>query len=324
MRKFLSKLATFLIPLLLVMYLLDFTLSNSLKQSNQNSGEMEVWNDIYNGNASCDFAIYGNSRAWVHVDPEIISDSLNQIAYNFGIDGHNFWLQYLRHLELIKHNKKPKTILISVDVFSLQKRDDLYNLNQFIPFMLWNENISEYTSSYKGFHRMDYYIPFVRYYGKKKLVKSILLDIFKDKENKFLSQGFRGMNLVWNDDFDRAKETMEKYEVVLDEASIKLFEKFIVECKDSHTELILVYAPEYIEGQSFIKNRKEIINIYADLSQKYHLLFLDYSNSVLSQNKNLFYNATHMNAKGADQFTRMLSSDLLKNKELSAKKLFQK
>ena len=33
-----------------------------------------------------------------NIDPKILSDSLGNIkAYNFGIDGHNFWmLQYLR------------------------------------------------------------------------------------------------------------------------------------------------------------------------------------------------------------------------------------
>ncbi|MBE2208298.1 MAG: hypothetical protein IAE84_11975, partial [Saprospiraceae bacterium] len=79
-----------------------------LKQTKKAPGEFEVWNDIYNSNVNCDIAIYGSSRAWVHIDPKILSHILQLNVYNFGIDGHNFWLQYLRHIEFLKYNPKPK------------------------------------------------------------------------------------------------------------------------------------------------------------------------------------------------------------------------
>ena len=92
-------------------------------------------------------AIYGSSRAWLHIDPEIIEDSLDLTSYNFGIDGHNFRLQYLRHLEYLRKNNKPHIILHSIDIFTLQYEHDLFHMEQFLPFMLWNNNIRKYTSN---------------------------------------------------------------------------------------------------------------------------------------------------------------------------------
>src|SRR5690606_33484347 len=109
-----------------------------LKQSNYYKGEFEVMNDIYDGEAKTDVAVYGSSRAWVHFNSQILADELGMSVYNFGIDGHNFWLQYWRHLELIKYCGKPKYIIMAVDALSLERRDDLYNADQFLPYMLWN------------------------------------------------------------------------------------------------------------------------------------------------------------------------------------------
>ena len=36
-------------------------------------------------------------------EEQVDFDSLNEKVYNFGIDGHNFWIQYLRHLEIMKY-----------------------------------------------------------------------------------------------------------------------------------------------------------------------------------------------------------------------------
>jgi hypothetical protein len=192
MKKFILKTLCFFLPAIILAYPLDFVMSYYLSQSKSYPGEYEVWNDIYNANANCDIAIYGSSRAWVHIDPEILSDSLVNKAYNFGMDGHNFWMQYLRYLEHVKYNKKPSTIILSVDMFSLQKRNDLFQLDQFLPYMLWNSNIQEYTSSYIGYNKFDYYLPLIRYSGKYKALTLIKENIAKDKATNTYTKWFFG------------------------------------------------------------------------------------------------------------------------------------
>ena len=311
MKKFLIKSLYFLLPILIIAYPIDYIMSYYLSQSNDYPGEFEVWNDIYNSNANCDVAIYGSSRAWVHIDPKLLNHSLELDVYNFGIDGHNFWLQYLRHLEFLKHNRKPKTIILAVDVFSLQKSIDLYQPDQFLPYMLWNSNIQEYTNSYVGYNTFEYYLPLLRYSGKSNALKTIIKNIFINQSNdNFRNNGFLGMNREWNNDLDKAKENKDTYKIKLDSTSITLFEKFINECKINDIELIFVYTPEYIDGQKFVANRNDIIQIYRDMSTKYSIEFYDYSNDSLCFNKKYFYNASHLNNIGAEIFSKTLASDL--------------
>lgn len=311
MKKYILSILFFALPIIFVMFVADYFISNNHKKNHESPGEIEVWNDIYAGNIDSDIAIYGSSRAWVHINPSILEDSLNLKAYNFGMDGQNFWLQYLRHKEYLKHNKPPKLIILSVDVFSLEKRKDLYELNQFLPYMLWNKNIIKFTSSYNGFTYKDYYFPLLRYGGKIRKIENLLnLEQVDNIEVTFRQNGFKGMERKWNDDLAKAKLKMAQYKIEIDSSSVNLFNQFLIESKENNIKVILVYTPEYIDGQKFVENRNEIIKIYKDFAIKYNLLFLDYSNDDLCKKKELFYNSSHLNKKGADIFTRKLSSEL--------------
>ncbi|GAA3759390.1 hypothetical protein GCM10022423_07830 [Flavobacterium ginsengiterrae] len=274
-------------------------------------------NDIYNSKANCDIAIYGSSRAWVHIDPKIIRDSLSLSVYNFGNDGHSFDLQYLRHLEFLKHNNKPKTIILSTDIFSLQKTDGLYEADQYLPYMLWNKNIKKYTSSYISYNSWDYCIPLVRYIGKTIVLKKSLNYFMNGiPENQLRYKGFLAMDREWSADFERLKAKQKSYKVQLNKNYKNLLEVFIKECKGMEINLIFVYTPEYIEGQKFISNRKEVVGIYKEFSKRYNLSFYDYSNDEICYDKTLFYNATHLNSKGADIFTKKFASALKTDKSI--------
>ncbi|MGV3528135.1 MAG: hypothetical protein ACO1OO_04500 [Flavisolibacter sp.] len=317
MKHFLIKSAFFLLPIIVIAYPLDYVMSYYLSHSHDSPGEFEVWNDIYSSNANCDIAIYGSSRAWVQIDPNILGDSLNSEVYNFGMDGHNFWLQYLRHLELLKHNQKPKVIVLSVDVFTLQKRPDLYQQDQFLPNMLWNSTVQEYTSSYTGYKGVDYYIPLIRYAGRTTSFVKMAKTFFRVKTSSYRNRGFLGMERVWNNDLAEAKAGTDSYTVNLDASSIALFDKFIKQCKRDNIKLFLVYAPEFIDGQKFVSNRNLIIGLYKSFSNKYSIPFWDYSEDTICQSRKYFYNASHLNKQGAEMFSRMLASDLKNTKSNS-------
>lgn len=289
---------------------MDNYMSINLKKSNSfANSEYSTWNAILEGKINSEIVIYGSSRAWVHIDPTMISNSLNKSTYNLGIDGHNFWLQYLRHTLLLKHNTKPKLIILSLDVFTLQKINDLYNLEQFLPYMLWNDAIKNATKSYNGFTSIDYEIPLVRYLGRKEAIKeSFLID--ESSNIRLRVKGFQAKDRQWNSDFEKAKKAMKNYDKDLDSNSIKLFERFLTECKSNNIDLLLVYTPEYIEGQKFIKNRTKIISLYKKYGQKFDIPFYDYSDDSITYHKKYFYNSTHMNKEGAKLFTKKLIDSL--------------
>jgi hypothetical protein len=315
MKRLLRKLFWFLLFLIPLLIILDLAFSSILKKSHAYSGEIEVWNDIYNGNIDATIAVYGSSRAWGQINPAILEDSLSKSVYNFGIDGHNFWLQYLRHKEYIKNNTSPKTIIISVDVFSLQKREDLYQMEQFLPFMLWNQEIKKFTSVYKGFSPYDYYVPLIRYSGQYSAFKNIAKGIFKTDTTRFRYHGFRAKDKMWNNDLENAIAKGIKYTIKIDSANYQLFKRFILECRKNNIELIMVYTPEYIEGQKFVSNRQTVINIYETLAAESGYKFYNFSNDPLCYDKKYFYNASHLNSSGVDIFTAKLASLLKQNQQ---------
>ncbi len=307
MKRFIRRCLVFVLPIVLGSYLVDVCISTNLRKTN--FGEFSVWNDIINGDINSAIVIYGSSRAWVQISPSMITDSLGISAYNVGIDGHHFGLQYLRHSLLLQHNTKPTLIILSLDMFTLEKSKYLYNSGQFLPYMLFNEEIEKATISYEGFHEMDYEIPLIRYFGHRAetvLAISHMLGLRSSAVPR--TRGYQGQNLLWNSDFERAKLEMDYYEVKLDTASVLLFEKFIDECKEKQIKLLFVYSPEYIEGQRFIKNRDEIITLYKTFGKKYGIPYYDYSADSISFQRKYFYNALHLNTVGAELFTHELIS----------------
>ncbi len=314
MNKFLIKSILFVIPIVLIVYPLDIYLSKKLADSYIHPGELEVWNDIYNSSIDADIAIYGGSRAWVHFDPALFKDSLNLDTYNFGIDGNNFGPQYIRHKEYFKNNEHPKVIILSVDVYSIAEMNDLYYSVQFLPFMLWNRNLYDYLKPYPQFLKADYFIPMLRYTGR-----SDVFYIFLNNSNvKYRSNGYRGLELGWTGEWDKIKEIYDHMYFKIDETQILLLEHFIRELKEEGIYLIFVTTPVYIEGQTFVSDREEIFSIFNSISERYEIPFFDYTNdTIFSYNRDLFYNAIHMNKEGAELFTKKFIHDLQKQESTS-------
>ena len=201
-----------------------------------------------------------------------------------------------------------------MDILTFEKNEKLYNGDQFLPYMLFNDEIKKATANYEGYKPIDYQLPLIRYYGKKEAIKNALkLFMWPTSDPILRVKGYSPKDSAWNSDFDKAKGKMEFYYVKLDTAIITLFENFLNECKTEKVKIIFVYIPEYIERRTFIKNRDEIFSVFAMFSKKYNIPFYDYSNDTISFHKKYFYNASHLNKTGAELFTSKLAQKLKSN-----------
>ena len=318
MKKFIIHTALFLAPLILLAIPLDYSLSEFTSRNTSISvvaDEYSVWNDIFDKKINADIAVYGNSRAWVQFDTNLMTNTIGRECYNFGVDGHSFWIQYLRHKIYLEHNPAPKAIIISVDYLTLLKRKDLYNYKQFFPYMLNNKSIEKYTSDYQGLNAKEFKIPLLRYQGEHRLLfKKLGLSLKSEHKIKRRKRGYFGMEMEWNDNFDKALETKQKLNITPDKPSIQLFDTFLKECKTKNIEVIMVHAPIYEEGLDFIENNDEILDTFKNFSKKYQFDFLDYTTQNICKSKTYFYNASHLNKKGSNLFTKALIKDLKKTK----------
>lgn len=312
MKKFILKIVIFIIPIIVLAYSIDPYLSINLRKSNTFAHqEYPIWNDILDGDLNADILIYGSSRAWVQFDPKILEDTLQMSAYNLGIDGHTFNMQQMRHKLALKYNKQPKIIIHSVDATTLQK-GNFYNSEQILPYMLLNEDFKEFTSNYTPYSYLEYKLPLLRYYGKSDAISTAIKMSFEPNINNRPQRikGYKGQERSWNKDFESAKKLMKNYNVIIDNNLKQRFDNYLKECKANNIEVILVYAPVYIEGQEFIDNIDEIMNIYIKCAETYNFKFFNFTKDDICYDKAYFYNARHMNKIGSELFTKKLASKI--------------
>lgn len=320
MKLFIIKTLLFLFLPVFLAIPLDIIISNRLCYIKEFPCENEVWNDIYCSNINADIAIYGSSRAWVHFNPEIIEDSLKLSCYNFGEDGSNIMLQYLRHMEYIRYNNTPKIIILSIDMWTFMRNTNTYPNFRYYPYMLWKIRIANVLELYNmNYFKKDFFLPLLRYFKNKRLLMLLLKPpkepFFEDFEKKIelnsngklRYKGYRGIDLDWK---DNTYNKIQSFKVDIDSSLIYLMEEFIREVRKDDIELIMVYTPEYKNGQNIIMNRKEIMSIFEKFSYNYKIPFYDYSDSLISTRKELFYNVQHLNKVGSEEFTIRLIADI--------------
>lgn len=313
MKKFVIRLCLFLLPVFALLGFADSFLSENLKKSNNFvKGEFSTWNALYDKKLDSKIIVLGSSRAWLHFDAAMMTDSLQTPVYNIGMDGYNFWFQDYRLKLALQSKVKPRLIVHSLDVFTLAKRPDLFYSEQFLPYMLGNTELQKVCNGFSGYSPVDYQLPMLRYFGKGKAIIESLKMAANAKNEPFRIRGFQGNDESWNNDLEKAEKAVGSMEVKIDAPTVKLFEAYLERCRKENIQVVFVNAPEYIDGQDFISNRDAIFARYREYSKRYQIPFLDYAKDSLSYNQKLFYNALHLNKTGARIFTAKFIGDLKK------------
>ena len=310
---FLVPILTLLIAIYFLFGSLDKKVTSILKKTKMD--EYYVWNQIDSCKINSEIIIFGASRAWLHIDPAIIEDSLGLSAYNLGLDGYAFDMQKCKWDFYVNRNKLPKVVIFSLDYFTLTKNNGLLNINQFLPY-IDDTIIYNKTKNYQGLSWCDYHLPFVRYIDHfQSISDAVLSSRFPDSNISKKRNGFWGNPRTWNDDLKNAINKLNCIDSEIDSATVSNFDIFVADLLNKNIKVVFVYSPEYIEGHKIIKNRIEVFKIYTKIADKYKIKFFDYSYDSMSYDISNFYNANHLNNKGANYFTRKFVSDI-KNRAL--------
>lgn len=274
-------------------------------------GNYGEWNDLFNGRAAADIIIQGSSRAWVQVDPAIIEAVSGKTAYNLGLDGYDFSLQNCRYQLYRQYNDAPQTVVQILDIATLNRRQDLYMYEQFLPYY-HEEQLVQTISQFQGFSWAHYYLPLAKYAGRytyARIGMQEFLNVAHYGSSKY--KGYRGQEIAWTGAFEAfTRDYPQGIVQPTDPGNIAAFDRFLAESAQSGVEVILVYAPEYYPVNDYLKNKAEILAIYQDFADKYGFQFYDFSDHEISHDKRYFYNAEHLNKEGAELFSRQLA-DLL-------------
>ncbi len=317
MKKFLLKVFCFVSILFLLSFGMDrglFQLISSLKVLD---GECEVIADIKEGNINADIIIHGSSRAWVHIDPLSLEDTLHLSAYNLGVDGGVFIPSYFRHRYFLKYNKCPKYIIYAIDFTSLDREWENFNLKQIIPWMLWDKDYLELIQAGTFLSYVDILLPLIRYRHISSVLKN---DLFTQKRlkpwwkgqiEKVRTKGYRGIDENWwAEDLEKRVRDKNYMNYQLQTSVTQKFEQFIQECQEQGIQLFLVFTPIHKYWKEINENREEIFAYYKEISSRYSIPFLDYTTLPICQDTAYFYNGRHLNLKGSQLFSKQLASDL--------------
>lgn len=308
MKRFLIK-TIFLSSIIFVLLsVLGIVVDAGLRKSRDNE-----YCEIYNGGINADLLICGSSRAWVHISPQIIDSAFNINSYNIGLDGQPFLMQIAKYSFYRESNNKPKYIIYAVDNISLNKRKDIYNINLYLPF-LNNETLAQTLQKHSGYNLVDYYNPFTKYAYKKGSIKWGILQFFNIKYSEPYYQkvkGYQGLVREWDNSFDNfKKQNPNGFEQKYDKEVFDAFEQFVKVQRKDDVKIIFVWTPQYIEYTEMLLNKKEALNFYTGLSDRYNIPFLDYSTDTICYNKSYFYNSQHLNKAGSELFTKKLVHDI--------------
>ena len=323
MSKFLKLLFIFLLILAGLACSLDFVITSGLRKTDLRS--YQAWNDIFASNIKSDAVILGSSRAWCQYSPQILDSIVGLDFYNLGIDGHKIDYQLIRYNTYRRFSPKPRYIIHNVEFSTLGVTTNGYDREQFFPYV-FDDSLLNVVSEVKKITFLDRKLPLVRYFGYRVLFENGVKSFFGQKTffDGGLKKGYRGNNYPW-DGTELDKIQTIQYE--RNPNAIKLFDEYLKKSKDEGIEVILVFAPVYIDAIKKIENIEEMYTLYSDIAGKYNYTILDFSNDSISFDKENFYNATHLNKKGAEEFSIKLGrrlNSVITNKSTEKEQAFEK
>lgn len=306
-KKILLHALTFLPGILVIAWI-----SSSADRALRTTGSwlVDEWNDVFSEGEPYDIVVLGNSRAWVHLDPKIFDSITGWDTYNFGIDGYPIDMQLVRFWALANDNRLPKLIIQNIDPFTLRKSGNVeWDKTQFLPYLYEPELRKVLLDNQLSWK--EHYLPLFKYRGQREILRREIGQLMGEPVQEAAKyKGFAGFHVSWLPDFENFKKSNTEVALSLDEDMIGELRKMIAYSKEHNIQVVLAFLPMYDEATAMIKHKPELDSLMQSLSIEFapNCHYLDYSRTSFSGDTAYFYNATHMNHKGADSISRIIAT----------------
>ena len=292
MKKFLIKVVVFFLAIALIDVMSGHLFSYLLAHAN---GGDNFRNNYICDSVASDVLVFGSSRALHHYNPAVLSDSLGMSVYNCGQDGNGIILNYGR-FQMIKYRYTPRIIIYDImPEYDVMVEDDNHKYLGWLRAYYDKDGVSEI------FDRTD---PIEKYKMLSQLYRynSKWIQIISDVIHPMQANGNNGYRPL-----EGAMDTMKissRKKVFNDvfEDPLKLYYmERLMDISDG-TELVFVVSPSWdgIDSAYYapiIKMCKERGVLFVDMNHSPKYL----------HNKSLFKDGAHLNAEGANVFTKDLA-----------------
>jgi hypothetical protein len=316
MKKFIKGILVFTLLVLIVAIAADLAISKGLKRTER--GHFYTMNALMNQTMDADVVILGNSRAAGSYNPAVIDTMLHVNSRNLGVSGQPFGVSYLRWQLYHRRNKNPNLLIVNIDFRDLRMVTKGVEKEQYYPYM-HDTLVKPYLDLY-GFTWAEKHIPMYRYRGDYKLMALGLCELlhFRHDQKGHYYKGYANKNTKWDGQNLNQILSQGKIKGQCEPQAVQLLERFLRETQHDDIPVVFVYAPLYKKLKDNLAEEKTRA-AYQDLSQRYDIPLLDFSEINFCSDSSYFMNGHHVNRIGANRFTEELaysidSLGLLKNR----------
>lgn len=286
---------------------LDFGLSSMLRRCPKQM--YREWNRIIHDTIDADLVVMGSSRAREQYNPYIMDSLLSVNSYNLGLDGSHVRRQIVKY-KVYHHYQKshPRLLVINFDYYGNWTKDGGeggFQREQYFPYFA-NSYMRNLIKGQEPFSIGELWLPMFRYYRHG--VLNLLEDIHNHYNQDCWYKGcYRCKPQKW-DGTKLAQMPIVKFETLQD--AEEKFDAFLCELQNEGVQVVFVSSPIYIEVTERTVNLKDFYFFREHFSKKYNIPVLDYLHDSLCYDTACFYNAMHLNKRGAEMFTVKLCRDL--------------
>ena len=317
MKKFVKGILVFTLLVLIVAIAADWAISKGLKRTER--GHFYTMNALMNQTMDADVVILGNSRAAGSYNPAVIDTMLHVNSRNLGVSGQPFGVSYLRWQLYHRRNKNPNLLIVNIDFRDLRMVTKGVEKEQYYPYM-HDTLVQPYLDLY-GFSWAEKHIPMYRYRGDYKLMALGLCELLHLRHNQkgHYYKGYANENTKWDGQNLNQILSQGKIKGQCEPQAVQLLERFLRETQHDGIPVVFVYAPLYKKLKDNL-DETQTRKAYQDLSERYDIPLLDFSEIDFCSDSSYFMNGHHVNRIGANRFTEELaysidSLGLLKNRE---------
>lgn len=307
MKKFVKGILLFTLSVLFVATISDFAISKGLRRTER--GHFYTMNALMNQTMDADVVILGNSRAAGAYNPAIIDTMLHVNSRNLGVSGQPFGVSYLRWQLYHRRNKNPKLLIVNIDFRDLRMVAKGVEKDQYYPYM-HDTLVKPYLDLY-GFTWPEKHIPMYRYRGDYKLMAlgfCELLHLRHDQKGHYY-KGYANENTKWDGQKLNQILSQGKIKGQCEPQAVQLLEQFLQETQQDGIPVVFVYSPLYKKLKDNL-DETQTRKAYQDLSERYDIPLLDFSEIAFCSNSSYFMNGHHVNRKGATAFSAKLAQSI--------------
>lgn len=300
MIRFLRRLLVFLLLCIIPLCLVEFYGTHYLHSLNHYA--VEPYADFMRqgpAERGVNTLVMGTSRALVQYNPAILDSVLGTTTYNMGCDGRGLPTSLLKFSTYLRYgNPAPQFIIYDIGNFGFGYENG-YEREQFYPYMGIDKSIRHFVWDNQFCNITEKYIPGVRYFGIKNFKHNRWNPDYSLNGYNAFNAHFDSTNLVNIGRIAPPRDTI-----------CNLFDIFLSQCDSMNIHVVLVHSPLYKRAQEKISDTASLWNTFRSFAIRHNIPLLIYTDNSMCHDTANFYNATHLNALGADRFSRLLAHDL--------------